>query len=202
MNISKWDKKSGNDFLGSARFDVNLLPDFAETQLSIELDTQGSLDVKVVYTPGKEFGSVMRLCRNTKTPYTDTSFPATTSSLYRARRFLILKGVEEKEVVWMRPKDFCARAKEGLPELFFEGIEPADITQQLVGDCYFLGALAVLATQPRLVRRLFSPSEYCEYGVYQLKFFWNKNWESVVIDDWLPMRVSDHNSAGVNTLVS
>ena len=103
--------------MGCARFDVTLLPDFVETELSIELDSQGSLDVKLVYIPGKEFGSVMKQCMSSKVPFTDTSFPATTLSISRGRKFLILKGVEDREIKWMRPKDYCSKANVGLPEL-------------------------------------------------------------------------------------
>lgn len=46
---------------------------------------------------------------------------------------------------------------EGLqdPEVFYKVIEPADVIQGQLGDCWFLCAIASLAERPALIERLF-----------------------------------------------
>lgn len=52
----------------------------------------------------------------------------------------------------------------------FEGkIEPFDIKQGRLGDCYFLSALISISEYPFIVKRLFETTEvssYCYYGVW------------------------------------
>jgi len=42
----------------------------------------------------------------------------------------------------------------------FDDIEPGDIKQGLLGDCYFLCSLSSLAERPNLIRRLFETKTY------------------------------------------
>ncbi len=82
-----------------------------------------------------------------------------------------------------------------LPQLFLDGIDPSDIRQQLLGDCYFLAALSAVAQQPQWIYRMISPSTYNEYGVYQVNFFWQGATRSVVVDDLIPVLMM--NESGV-----
>ena len=88
----------------------------------------------------------------------------------------------------MRPKEFCKGSIK--PELFLAGIEPADIRQGRIGDCYFLGAVATTAMHPRLIKNLFVPSAYNEYGIYQIRLFYNGKWQEIIVDDLIAMCVS------------
>ena len=41
----------------------------------------------------------------------------------------------------------------------------------MLGDCYFLSALACLAERPNLITRIFETDEYQEYGKYGVYMF-------------------------------
>jgi calpain-15 len=72
-------------------------------------------------------------------------------------------------------------------DVFVGGIDPDDIRQGEIGDCYLLGALGVLATQPKLVRNLITPQRLSPNGIYQIKLFISGKWETIIIDDFLPV---------------
>jgi len=66
----------------------------------------------------------------------------------------------------------------------------SDLCQGKVGDCWFLSALAVVAERPDLMARLV-PSEqpYLNQGLVQVNLFLDGNWETVVMDNFLPCLV-------------
>lgn len=77
--------------------------------------------------------------------------------------------------------------------LFHGPIEAADIAQGSVGDCWLMSALACLATKPGAIQRVFLTQEYNTYGRYKLRLYngEKKKWQVVVVDDYIPCRVSD-----------
>lgn len=90
--------------------------------------------------------------------------------------------IRDKVVAWKRPSELCKNAK-----LFIDGVEEGDVIQGALGDCWFLGALAVVATSAEnFIEHLFVQQKP-EEGCYQCKFFKNGKWESVVVDDRLPV---------------
>ena len=56
----------------------------------------------------------------------------------------------------------------------------------LAGNCWFLGALSILATKVGHLRRLAVFSDF-EIGLHVFLFFRNRTWIQVVIDDRLPI---------------
>lgn len=85
-------------------------------------------------------------------------------------------------IVWKRPKDFL----KGEIEVFSKKIEPDDIAQGELGDCWFMSSLSCLAEKPHLVSRLFITQQYNEEGMYRVKFCKNGVWVEVTIDDYFP----------------
>jgi calpain-15 len=65
-------------------------------------------------------------------------------------------------VHWRRPRDFMkVDMNEGLlePSIFYDTIEPNDIKPGILGNEFFLSALAILAERPALIERLFINKE-------------------------------------------
>eukprot|EP00736_Rhodelphis_marinus_P002744 Rmarinus@m.9918 len=88
-------------------------------------------------------------------------------------------------VEYLRPDEFCPDP-EGY-EIFKDGIEPGDVIQGQLGDCWLLGALSVLGTRPKLLENLFVSTKHGKkYGIYCLKIYKEGAWVDVIIDDVIP----------------
>jgi calpain-15 len=72
------------------------------------------------------------------------------------------------------------------PQLFCDGIDPNDINQGALGNCWFLASIASVAENPALIKRLFITQEYNEQGIYQLRICKNGEWVKVTVDDYIP----------------
>lgn len=93
------------------------------------------------------------------------------------------------QVKWLRPHEFKDVEQ---PELFYDdadddtgdgGAEANDIIQGMLGDCYFLSALAIMCTSEGLglVEKLFVEMKYFHKGLVGVKFFKNGLWWDVAI---------------------
>ena len=66
--------------------------------------------------------------------------------------------------------------------------EASDVHQGMIGNCWFLAAVAVVAERrPELLTRLFWNSEISEVGLYAVKLFVNGEWRWILVDDLLPV---------------
>lgn len=70
--------------------------------------------------------------------------------------------------------------------IVYDGIEPEDIYQGKLGDCYFLSSISALAENPERVQRLLETEEPNEKGVYAINLNINGDWEQVILDDYFP----------------
>eukprot|EP01090_Pellita_catalonica_P018096 TRINITY_DN569_c0_g1_i1.p1 TRINITY_DN569_c0_g1~~TRINITY_DN569_c0_g1_i1.p1 ORF type:complete len:722 (-),score=101.82 TRINITY_DN569_c0_g1_i1:57-2222(-) len=100
--------------------------------------------------------------------YIDPHFPPSANSIGRA-----------DNVVWKRPGEIVPD-----PVMFLDGIEPGDVCQGGLGDCWFLGALSAIAQRNLLYDLIVST--HPEAGFYQFRFFKHNAWVSVTIDDKIP----------------
>ncbi|CAI2382511.1 unnamed protein product [Moneuplotes crassus] len=112
--------------------------------------------------------------------FIDPHFPPRDTSLYNV--------VEDQYpfnfiVHWRRPHEFMNN-----PVVFEDDIDPNDIRQGSLGDCWFLSALSSLAERPAMVRRLFVTQEYNKEGIYQIRMCKNGEWVTVTVDDYIPCR--------------
>jgi len=71
--------------------------------------------------------------------------------------------------------------------MLFKGIDPDDINQGALGDCWMLACFASLATRPHLIENLFYPKEYSAAGIYAVSVCTNGTWRAIIIDDSLPV---------------
>jgi calpain-15 len=87
----------------------------------------------------------------------------------------------------VRAYDLCGGA--GKAQLF-SGVHPNDIAQGILGDCWFLAALAGLAEFEGAIFNLFQDKKVNPEGMYTINIFnaTSKMWESVTIDDFIPIK--------------
>ncbi len=66
-------------------------------------------------------------------------------------------------------------------------VEPSQVIQGSLGDCYFLSALAALAEEEENVRSLFEGQSYNPNGIYKVTMRLRGEVEEVVVDDFIPI---------------
>jgi calpain-15 len=126
-----------------------------------------------------------QLLRSGNITYLDLDFPPQDPSIFRE----ISGNVLNTLVHWRRPHEFfTVNPAEGFkePSIFAEEIEPADIIQGQLGDCWFMCALSAIAERPALVERLFITKTVNALGIYRVKLFKNGEWQTVTVDDYFP----------------
>ena len=129
--------------------------------------------------------AIRKKLRDAQVNFIDIEFPPVENSIYpptEAQPF-------NQPIVWKRPHEFMVvDESQGLfsPEVFYKKIEPNDIKQGQLGDCWFMCALASLAEMPNLVERLFITQKYNEEGLYRIKVCKNGEWMEVTVDDYFP----------------
>merc|ERR1719503_62751 len=86
-------------------------------------------------------------------------------------------------VKWVRCSELCKGGK------LFNNVHPNDIAQGVLGDCWFLAALAGLAEFEGAVFHLFQEKCVQPDGKYTLNIFnaQTRQWEAIVIDDFIPL---------------
>jgi len=127
--------------------------------------------------------------------YTDTYFPANSSSLGPEGSLKDENGnlISGSDLIWRH--DFGEDHAATCVALGHPGencpISPGSVVQGPLGDCYFVSSLAVLAERPALVRRLFQPS-----GIPgKVHVILHRPWmepRQVTIDDTLPCCVNSN----------
>eukprot|EP01113_Clastostelium_recurvatum_P006217 TRINITY_DN1281_c0_g1_i2.p1 TRINITY_DN1281_c0_g1~~TRINITY_DN1281_c0_g1_i2.p1 ORF type:complete len:731 (-),score=222.14 TRINITY_DN1281_c0_g1_i2:712-2676(-) len=96
-------------------------------------------------------------------------------------------GTRSHVTAWKRPTELSPSAR-----LFVDGVDEGDVIQGGLGDCWFLGALAVIATSVgnNFVQHLFVSHDMAE-GRLRCKFYKNGDWQVVEIDDRLPINAAN-----------
>ena len=103
---------------------------------------------------------------------------------FKAADRSIFAGVDDADtglgpVTWKHAKEIFGNEF----FVFDQKVEPNDIKQGQLGDCWFMCSIASLAERPQLVRRLFKTPSVTPDGKYTLKFCKNGEWVEVTVDD-------------------
>jgi len=95
-------------------------------------------------------------------------------------------------VNWRRAGEIPALLDaDGQLHIFSGAIEPNDIKQGEIGDCYFLSSLAALAERPDRIRDMFLEREASKHGIYGATMYKNGVKMTVVVDDLIPCKGAD-----------
>lgn len=111
--------------------------------------------------------------------FVDEQFPPDESSLWGGDS--LQRWCYEK-LEWLRPHQLRPMPN----SLFDADAKPrtCSVRQGCIPDCYLVSAIALLAQQPHLVRRLFVAYKP-EEGICTVKLF-NGSWQEVTVDTLLP----------------
>lgn len=70
--------------------------------------------------------------------------------------------------------------------IFNDKVEPNDIKQGLLGDCYFLAGLAALAERPDRIFNLFLLREINNVRYFSVKLLYKGKWMTIDMDEYIP----------------
>jgi calpain-15 len=107
--------------------------------------------------------------------FVDSEFPPNTRSLGDC------SALDESQVTWVRAPDLTP----GNDELFMN-IEPNDIAQGNLGDCWFLAGVSAIAEFPGAIENVFITKKISDEGLYRIKMWNGSAWEEFIIDDLIP----------------
>jgi calpain-15 len=133
------------------------------------------------------YGDMLEQVKHSGQKFKDPEFPANIKSLLGGLTEAEVResgnDVDWKNLVWLRPDEIYGKGKY---KVFYDSIEPNDIKQGSLGDCYFLSTLASIAENSDRIRKLFVSDQVNEYGLYGIKVCDVGEWKTVLIDDLIP----------------
>ena len=94
------------------------------------------------------------------------------------------KAIEADKLKWERASNIF---KDSKYLLFEDKIEPNDVNQGTIGDCYYVSSVAAMAKYPNLIYNIFLTKELNTEGYFILKFFIDGKFQKVIVDDYLPV---------------
>lgn len=128
------------------------------------------------------FTNIVHFCSAAGHSFIDDSFPHSNRSIGDLRAL----DRQNLNIVWLRPQDI--RTKDGRKYRWsiFNDPKSGDIEQGLLGNCWIVSALALIAERPDILERIFVTKEYNSFGVYQIRLCIDGLWRTVVVDDFFP----------------
>ena len=140
------------------------------------------------YDDPQAFDSILNQHYSSGQVFIDKDFPAAEESIIDPNDE-IDDLMELGPVQWRRIRDIPALVDQNGELHIFQGyIEPSDIKQGQIGDCYFLSSLAALSERPERIRNMFLNDDANDFGVYGTTMFKNGVKMQVIIDDLIPCK--------------
>ncbi|KAF7496727.1 Calpain-D [Sarcoptes scabiei] len=133
--------------------------------------------------------NIVDFCRNKRIRFVDDSFPPSDRSLYLNPNDLSSNTLHLNTgpIKWLRAIEISnEKTSNPFRWTVFCDPHPTDILQGVLGNCWFLSALAVIAERSDLVEKIMMTKEICPEGVYQIKLCKDGQWKTVLVDDLLP----------------
>nr|CAD2163731.1 unnamed protein product [Meloidogyne enterolobii] len=141
---------------------------------------QGESDDKIAHSD--RYNSITEHCRLTNHCFLDDSFPHSLHSIGPLSQF----ECKNLDIIWLRPSEIFTRDGHLVRWAVFNDPQPTDIEQGLLGNCWFLSAMAVVSERPDILERLFLSKVYDHYGVYEMRLCVDGLWQNVFVDDFFP----------------
>jgi hypothetical protein len=117
---------------------------------------------------------------NQKRVFVDQDFKPDFSSILGFGEKIRYSMERLRSYEWKRPTEIFKGEKYAI----FQGdINPKDILQGEIGDCYFLCSVAAIAERQDRIKKLFLTREVQEFGCYCVALCLNGVWEEVIVDD-------------------
>ncbi|XP_017850284.1 calpain-D isoform X3 [Drosophila busckii] len=135
--------------------------------------------------------NIIQYCRDNNELFVDDSFPPAPKSLYYNPAASAADG-GNPVVQWRRPHEINCDGGAYPPWAVFRTPLPSDICQGVLGNCWLLSALAVLAEREDLVKEVLVTKEICAQGAYQVRLCKDGKWTTVLVDDLLPCDKRGH----------
>ena len=130
--------------------------------------------MQVLKIKRSDYRELVEQFKKRKDLWEDVMFPPTAISLGDIP--------EIKEHKWKRLSEIVTD-----PVLFDGRIEPQDILQGALGDCYFLSAVAALAEKEERIIQIFGDQPGKANGIYKVTLRINGIIEEIIVDDYVPV---------------
>lgn len=134
--------------------------------------------------------NITEYCKENNEVFVDDSFPPAAKSLYYNPSTTTISD-SNPVVQWRRPHEINCDGG-NFPWAIFRTPLPSDICQGVLGNCWLLSALAVLAEREDLVKEVLVTKEVCPQGAYQVRLCKDGRWITVLVDDLLPCDKRGH----------
>ncbi|XP_055333295.1 calpain-15-like [Paramacrobiotus metropolitanus] len=138
----------------------------------------------------QQWENIISFCRRDKNPFVDDRFPPVNASLS------ICKPPSEfaKVQTWLRPSQLRQSPVNGVVPLNRRDAWTvcrtplaSDIRQGILGDCWFLCSLSVVAERPALIYNVLLTKEYNKEGAYLIRLCIDGLWKVILVDDLFPV---------------